>query len=76
MIVALLSDLALSCTEKMWIGTKRKLHKVLSPETKLGRTKRFLKVNCHGAGSVLAKSTMEQDCITLSLLIEANEMIP
>lgn len=73
-IVALLSDLALFCTEKMWIGTQRKPQKVLSPETELGRMKRFLKVNCHGAGSVLAKSTMEQDCDTLSLLIDAKEI--
>lgn len=75
-IVALLSELALFCTEKMWIGTKRKLQKVLSPGTKLGRVKRFVKVNCHGAGSLFANSAMEQDCIALSLLIDAKEIVP
>lgn len=28
------------------------------------------------AGSVLAKGTMEQDCVTLSPLTDAKEMIP
>ena len=32
-------------------------------------------VSSHGAGSVLANSTIEQDYITLGLLIDAEEMI-
>lgn len=55
---------------------ERKLWEVLSLETKLGEgAKRFLKVSCHRAGSGSANNTIEQDCITLSLLMDAKEMI-
>lgn len=37
--------------------------------------KTFHKVSCQGEGSVLANSTIEQDCMALILLLDAKEMI-